>query len=196
MDNSLNIGDSRLFLIKSTKSELMRVDAQASHFLPRLDIFGLSGDLANSLCNRQTHVAKDDLYFPNEDTFIVRLSCEGDGGSGDFAMKRDPLTPVPYTLGSPLTMTLDGQNFGFYSVDLEAGKRYQFVVDQPNNPLEVDLLDDDGQFLTSQSLAFDKVLVHYFVPTRSGRHRLWLRGGTGTWHFQFELHTPPSIGGG
>ncbi len=194
--NSLNIGDSQLFVLKSTKSELMRVAAQASHFLPRLDILRLSGELANSLCDRRTHIATDDLYFPEEGTFVIRLSCEGNGGSGDFEMKRESAKPIPYLLGATQTMQLDGKNFGLYSVDLQAGKRYQLVLDQPNSYVQVDLMDDDGQFLTSQNLAFDKVRVHYFVPTRSGRHRIWLRGSQGTWHFQFDLHNPPSLGGG
>ena len=58
-----------------------------------------------------------------------------------------------------------------------------------------DLLDEDGQFLVSQGVTFDKVEVQYFVPTRSGLHRLWLRGAPGTRHFRFGLHVPPVIGG-
>ena len=196
VSQSLNIGDSKLFLMTSTTSELMRVAGQASHFQPRLEIFTLDGQLVNSLCDRQTHLAKDDLYFPDAGTFLVRLTCDGNGGSGDFQLDRKGLTPTPYALGSPQAMNLDGNNFGLYSVDLEAGKRYEFVVDNPGAYLDADLLDEDGQFLRSQNIAFDKVRVLYFVPTRSGRHRLWLRGGNGTWHFKLELNTPPLIGSG
>jgi hypothetical protein len=195
LKNSLDIGESQLFLIKSTKSELMRVKAQASHFLPRLDIFRLNGALANSLCDRRTHIATDDLYFPDEGTFVIRLSCEGNGGSGDFGLDRKSATPIAYSLGSDQAMELNGQNFGLYSADLQAGKRYELVLDHPDWPLEVDLLDEDGQFLTSQFINFDNVQVHYFVPTKSGKHRLWLRGGSGKWHFRLALHSPPSIGG-
>ena len=193
--DSLEIGDSRLFLIKLSNTELKRVQASASHFQTRLDIFTLAGDLANSLCDRTKHKSADDLYFPEEGTFIVRLSCDGHGGSGEFVMARDLLTPAPYTLGAAQVLKLDGINFGLYSVNLEAGKRYVLMTDQPGNPLRADLLDDDGQFLISQRIQFDKVEVQYFVPTRSGRHRLWLRGAPGERHFKFELHTPPSIGG-
>ncbi len=195
LKSAIEVGDTRLFLVKSTKSELMRVFAGASHFLPRLDIYRLNGDLANSLCDRKTHTAKDDLYFPEADTFVVRLTCDGHGGSGDFEMKRDSLSPAAYPLGSAQTLKLDGVNFGLYSMNLEAGKRYQLTTDEPNNFLRADLLDDDGQFLVSQRVRFDKVEVQYFVPTQSGRHRLWLRGQPGTRHFQFALHVPPSIGG-
>jgi hypothetical protein len=193
--STIEIGDSRLFLLTSTKSELMRVFAGATHFQPKLDIYRLNGDIANSFTNRRTHSAADDLYFPDADTFIVRLSCEGNGGSGEFNMKRDSLQPLAYALGSAQTMKLDGENFGLYSVNLEAGKRYQLTTDQPDNFLRTDLLDDDGQFLTSQRIRFDKVEVQYFVPTKSGRHRLWLRGAPGVRHFRFELHVPPTIGG-
>lgn len=194
--STIAIGDSRIFLIKAEKAELMRVFAGASHFQPKLDIFRLNGELANSLMDRVKHVATDDLYFPDAGTFLVRLSCDGHGGSGDFEMRRETLAAKPYQMGSVETMTLDGVNFGLYLVNLEAGKRYQLMTDQPMKPLGADLLDVDGQFLTSQRIRFDQVEVQYFVPTRSGPHRLWLRGEPGTRQLKFELHVPPTIGGG
>lgn len=193
---NIAIGESRVFLIQSTKSELMKVRITADHFQPQLDIFRMNGELANTLIDREKHIAADDLYFPNQDKFIVRVSCDGDGGSGALTMYRETLKAIIYTLGTPITMQLDGTNFGFYSVDLEAGKRYQLTTDDPANPLRADLLDEDGQFLTSSGVRFDKTEVQYFVPTRSGRHRLWLRGQVGTRKFRFEVHQPPTLGGG
>ena len=32
-----------------------------------------------------------------------------------------------------------------------------------------------------------------FTPKRSGRHRLWLRGNPGEWHFRLEPHVPPKV---
>ena len=192
---SLDIGGVRLYLIKSSKSELMRVDARANHFQPQLDIFRMNGDLANTLCDRKAHKASDDLYFPDEGTFIVRLSCDGYGGSGDYVMARDVLTPQAYAMGKTQMLKLDGQNFGLYAVNLEAGKRYELMTDQPDKSIRADLLDADGQFLVSQGLTFDKVEVQYFTPKRSGVHRLWLRGGAGERQFKFQLHTAPTIGG-
>ena len=93
-------------------------------------------------------------------------------------------------------MKLDGVNFGLYSMDLVAGKRYELMTDQPNYFLRVDLLDDDGQFLVSQTINFDSVGMQYFVPTKSGRHRLWLRGFPGVRHFKFSQHVAPTLGGG
>jgi len=194
LKSTLGIGESKLFLIQSTKSDLMRVFAGSKTFQPRLDIFRLDGELANSLSNRSTHTAGDDLYFPDAGTFVVRLTCDGFGGSGAYEMKRESLKATPYTLGSPTTMKLDGVNFGLYSVNLEKGKRYELMTDQPDNYLREDLLDEDGQFLVSQKVYFDKVDVQYFVPTRSGFHRLWLRGAPGVRHFKFQLHVPPVIG--
>ncbi|RYG43555.1 hypothetical protein EON79_16750, partial [bacterium] len=170
INERLNIGDVRLYLLKSTKSELMKVFAASPQFQTRLEIFRLNGQLANTLMDRQRHVSTDDLYFPEADTFIVRLICDGYGGSGDYTMRRTTLVAKPYTLGTVQTMTLDGSNFGLYSMDLEAGKRYQFLVDHPEQPLRLDLLDEDGQFLVSQGLTFEGVAVQYFTPTRSGRH--------------------------
>lgn len=192
---TIEVGEARLMLIKSSKSELMRVFAGATHFLPRLEIFLLSGDLANSLINRKTKVCADDLYFPDAGTYIVRFSCEGNGGSGEFEMKRDQVTASTYTLGSVGAIKFEGGKFGLFSADLIAGKRYEVVIDNAALGTRVDLLDDDGQFLVSQSLRFDNIVVHYFVPTKSGRHRLWLRGSTGERKFKLQLHVPPTIGG-
>lgn len=192
--NGLKIGDSNLYLIKSTKSELMRVHIAAGHFVPRLDIFRMNGELANSMSDRTTLTAGDDLYFPDPGQFIVRVTCDGFGGSGDLTMHRQSLTASAYALGTAETMKLDGTNFGLYSVNLQAGKRYELITDNPGNYLRADLLDEDGQFLISQAIYLGDVEVQYFVPTRSGVHRLWLRGAPGTRHFKFQLNVPPKIG--
>ena len=193
---NLDIGESRLFLLKSSKSELMRVLAEAKQFIVRLDLYELSGETDNTLENRSSRIATDDLYFPDEGTFLARISCEGNGGSGEYRMHRELLKPTDYKLGTVQTMKLDGVNFGLYSMDLVAGKRYELMTDQPNYFLRVDLLDDDGQFLVSQTINFDSVGMQYFVPTKSGRHRLWLRGFPGVRHFKFSQHVAPTLGGG
>ena len=128
-----------------------------------------------------------------DDAALARSIHDGYGGSGPFAMRRTTLVPSPYTLGAVETLKLDGTNFGLYSVNLEAGKRYQFLVDNPGQPLRVDLLDDEGEFLVSQGLNFGEVAVQYFTPKRSGRHRLWLRGNPGEWQFRLEPHVPPKV---
>lgn len=193
LKSSLEIGDARLFLIKSTKSDLMRVFAQASHFQAKVEIFRLSGSLENTLINRQTHTAGDDLYFPDADTFIIRFSCDGDGGSGDFVLKRDSLQPAPYKLGEAKLLDLNGQNFGYYDVNLEAGKRYELIYDTAQYDLRADLLDEAGEFLTSQRIGFAKVEVQYFVTKRPGRHRLWLRGTPGKRKFKLQLSADPTV---
>jgi len=190
---SLEIGDVKLFLLKSNKSELMKVNTKAEHFQPVLDIFRLNGQIANSISDRKNHTASDDLYFPDADQFIVRLTCDGYGGSGNFALKRDSVDSLGYKLGAPQVLKLDGSDYGLYAVDLKAGQRYEFVVDHPDWPVRVDLLDSDGQFLASRRMEFDGVAVEYFVPTVSGRHRLWLRSGSGTWHFKLQSNVPPKV---
>lgn len=196
MKGELKIGESKLVVVRSAQSELMRVFVGTDYFQPLLQIYRLSGELANSLSTRASRTAGDDLYFPDADTFLFRMSCSGDGGSGQFTMKRDVLQPEPYKLGTTQTIKLDETSFGLYAVDLEAGKRYELMTSDPQLGIRADLLDDDGQFLVSQSIRFDKVEVQYFVPTRSGRHRLWLRGRPGTRQFRFQQHTPPGFGAG
>lgn len=193
LNGELQIGEAKLFVVRSTQSELMRVHVGAEHFLPLLQIFRLSGEMANQLSDRTTRTAADDLYFPDADTFIFRMSCVGNGGSGKFAMKRDVLTPEPYTLGMTRSIQLDAATFGLYAVQLEAGKRYELMTSAPALGIRADLLDDDGQFLVSQRIRFDQVEVQYFVPNKSGRHRLWLRGQPGTRQFRFQQHVPPGF---
>lgn len=194
LKGSIDIGDSRLYFLHCNKSELMQVAAEASHFQLRLEIFRLSGVLANTLMKRRSHTVGDNLYFPDAGVFIVRISCDGDGGSGDFTINRDVIASTPYKLGTAQTLKLSGDDFGLYSFDLVAGKRYELLNDHSDSYLRADLLDDDGQFLVSNGVSFDKVDVQYFVPTRSGRHRLWLRGGAGSHKFQFQLNVPPALG--
>lgn len=193
--DSIEIGDSFLYTLSSTKSELMQVLAEASHFQLRMEIFRLNGELANVLIRRRSHTVGDNLYFPDAGTFLIRISCDGNGGSGDFSLKRDTIAATPYALGKADSVQLSGDDFGLYSADLVAGRRYELVTDSAGRYLRVDLLDEDGQFLTSTGVTFDKVEVQYFVPTRSGRHRLWLRGNPGTYHFRFQAHVPPSVDG-
>ncbi len=194
LNGSIDIGDAKLYLVKSTKSELMQVAASASHFQLRLEIFRLNGELANTLMKRRSHTVGDSLYFPDAGTFLVRISCDGDGGSGDFDIKRDTVSATPSVLGAEQTIKLSGEDFGLYSFDLIAGKRYELLNDRTDSYLRADLLDDDGQFLISNGVSFDKVDVQYFIPTKTGKHRLWLRGGAGTHKFRFEANVPPVLG--
>lgn len=94
-------------------------------------------------------------------------------------------------MGSTQTLKLKGDDFGLYAADLIAGKRYQLVTDRA---IRTDVLDADGEFLTTQAIGLDKVIVQYFVPKKSGRHRLWLRGGQGSYRFRLEQNVPPSLG--
>ena len=195
-EGKLSIGQSKLFVVDSTKSELMHVSASAKSFLTQIEIFRLDGGIANSLSNRQTLVAGDDLYFPDAARFVIRLSCVGDGGSGDFDMERRSLKASRYALNQVQDLKLDGANFGLYNVSLEAGKRYEFIYDLSDDRyLSTDLLDEDGQFLVSASLYFGSVVVQYFVPSKSGNHRLWLRGQPGSYKFRLSLHVPPKVDG-
>lgn len=193
----LEVGEVRLYRLRSASAELMCVAANSPTFKPRLDIFRLNGELANTLPVQAKHTAADDLYFPKEDDFLVRLSCDGYGGSGEFTLRRDTPPAVPLKLGATTALTLDGTDFSLYAVDLEAGKRYQLTTDEPEGTaLRADLLDEDGTFLRSQAIRFDKVTVQYFVPNRSGRHRLWLRGAAGVRRFRLEPSVAPTLGGG
>jgi len=186
IDQPLKIGDAPVFLYRSTAGELVRITAQAQAFLPRLEIFRLNGELANALTNRAQTTVTDDLYFPEAGAYLIRFSCVGNGGSGSFSLKRDPLLAEPYNLGKLATATIGGPSLALYSVNLEAGKRYEFIEEGPSTRVNVDLLDEGGQFLTCQTVGLSQVTIRYFVATRSGPHRLWLRGTPGKNRFVFR----------
>lgn len=191
ISSDLKIGCSEIRILRAKPSEIMKVYASAKGFVPQLQIFYPSGQLANTLSNRKNRNCADDLYFPEAGFFIVRFSCLADSGSGSFEMKRDTPSAEAFTLGSDKRFEFTGQNFGLYEVLLEAGKRYEFLADQY---VQVDLIDDEGQFLQSQRISFDGVVVDYFTPNKTGKHRLWLRSIPTTVHFKLGRNVPPKIG--
>ena len=192
---TLAIGESKLYLWRARKAELTRVRAESKTFQARLDLFDLDGNVLNTLLDRNRKVAADDLYFPNQGTYVVRLTCDGFGGSGAVTLSKGAIPSTPYTLGKVTRVALSGQNYGLYEMNLEAGKRYALTISDPSRTTRVDLLDEEGRFLTSPVVTFERVAVYYFVPERTGRHRLWLRGD-GERTFRFERFEAPTLGGG
>ncbi|MFZ4508523.1 MAG: hypothetical protein ACOYON_12585 [Fimbriimonas sp.] len=197
IERQLNIGDAPIFLFTSTKSELVRVAAVSTTFLPQLEILRLDGQPANTLFNRLSKRVGDDLYFPNADRFLIRFSCGGNGGSGQYTLTRETLGAASYKLGEPAQAVLGGQALALFEVKLEQGKRYELVVTDPFGSVQVDLLDAEGTFLPQQTVAFSRVGLRYFQPVRSGVHRLWFRRpGSATYKFILREYVEPSVDGG
>lgn len=192
ISDNLKLGETRFWILKSSKSDLMRVAATAKQFRLQFEIVRFNGQVANSLGSLTGDPIRDDLYFPNEDRFIIMLSCIGNGGSGAFQLSRKVLEPKPIGLASLQSFNLDGGNFGLYSVSLQEGKRYEVVL---NRASRVDLLDDGGRFLNAQTVHLGSVTLYYFVPERTGRHRLWLRGDAGERKFRIQETVPPKLDG-
>ncbi len=192
---NLELSDYKYYLLSSQVSELMHVGVSTTQFQPRLDIIRLNGVLANSLVKFASTSVSDDLYFPDRGTFLIRISCEGHGGRGQFTLQRDVLKAAPLVLNTAADLVLDGSNFGLFESELQAGVRYELIVDGATTPLRVDLLSQEGDFLTSQRVRFENVEVQYFTVQTAGKYRLWLRGAPGTSKFRFRPHPTPGIGG-
>ncbi len=188
----LQIGESRFYVLQSSRSELMRVLVTASHFQPRLDIFRMDGALANSLCDRLTHTAADALYFPEKERFLVRVGCDGHGGSGQFMLQRESIPATTYDLGKKISFNLAGGDFRLYAANLVAGQRYQLVS---NTDLSIEVLDDDGVSSDFQHAVFEKVEVRWFSASHAGRHRIWIRGPIGLHHLQLAPYAEPNVDG-
>jgi len=194
-DGKLEIGESRYYLLDSSKSDLKKVWTKTSAFELQLDIFRMTGDRANTMVNMKTHSPSDDLYFPEAGKFLVRISCVGNGGSGAFQLRQDSVVPTAYTPDQPTLLKLTGDNFGLYAADLKQGWRYEVLVDDKDYQCAVDLVDDEGTFLVSQNITFGATRAFYFTPVRAGRHRLWIRGPVGEHKFVLRAHKAPEIGG-
>lgn len=190
----LAIGESKFFLVKSTKSELMRIALQAKGFAPQLDIFSLTGDQLNSMSNRSNLRVADDLYYPSADTFLVRINCLGFGGSGSYTLVRSTLTGPEYKVGTVAEAVINEKRFGLFEVELEAEKWYEFRHDTTGKPMvQVDLLDSEGNFLRSTDIQLDKMNRRFFRTNVAGKHRLWIRGPFGSYPFKIVPYVGPSL---
>lgn len=192
--DKLGIAESKYYILDSSKSDLKKVWTKTSAFEMQLDIFNMQGDLANSMIDLKNHSPSDDLYFPNAGKFLVRISCVGNGGSGEFQLRQDSTLPTAYASAAPGTVKLTGENFGLYAVELKKGVRYEVVLEDQDSACSVDLLDDEGTFLSSPTIRFGAMRAFYFTPVRDGRHRLWIRGRPGDYKFVLRPHADPKIG--
>lgn len=188
---SIEIGESKFLWLTSGKSELMRVKSSAEHFEPVIDILNLNGAIENTLIDRAQHQPGDDLYFPEARSFVVRVHCDGHGGSGNYTLHRDFLTPKQLSLNTVTTANLTADGISLFAINLEGGKRYEIV--SMADASTVDLLDDDGNFQNCSSMVFDDTLVRYFTPPHGGRYRIWIRGATPAFQFRLSPHTKPTV---
>lgn len=191
LNEKLEVGECKFYELTSEPAELMKIQALANTFAPQLQIYSLNGELMNSLFNPLIREIREDLYFKEARKFLVRLTCDGYGGSGTFELRRDPIPSRAYELGRTISASVTDDTLCLFEVQLEKGRRYELVLDTKGVSTNVDLLDDAGEFLTSSHLGFGEIIVHYFTPPRSGRHRLWLRGPNGFRVFNFRAHSTP-----
>ena len=176
--HNLKIGEAKFFVLNSNPSELMSVLAKSDTFLAKLDILGKDGDLLNTLSDRKTLVAADNLYFPNQDKFYVRLSCEGYGGSGPFVMTREVYKPTPIKLSERKDVDIEVNRIALVSVELAANKTYQIILPEGFGDGIV-VLSDKGNTLGVQALNADGSIIYFLKPGEAGRYRIWIRGNVG-----------------
>ena len=192
LTGDLPIGAVRLFRLRTQAVDLMRLFAKGERFQARLDLYTPDGSPARTLMDRERHVAEGDLYTPQAQSFLVRLTCDGYGGAGTYTLRRDVAVPTPYTVGTDATFDFETRGFGLYRVELEAGKRYELAM---GGGATASLIDGEGNTLSDQSLDFDGTRYLYFVPARSGSYRLWFQGGEGAYRFTMRPFAPRGIGG-
>jgi hypothetical protein len=192
ISRKLEIGTAQVFVYEAQKAELARVALQTEGFWPIFTIYTLAGAPANRYANRATSV-RDDLWFPEAGRFLVRIGCQGDGGSGPFSLRREAIEAKPLMLGQVGSVT-DASALTVYGIDLQAGKTYSLVCPQGVVTLR-DLVDPTGTFLGRQEVLLDNMIVSYFTARVNGRHRLWFRRVQGKFDFVLRLAEAPVIGG-
>lgn len=176
--HNLKIGEAKFFVLNSNPSELMSVLAKSENFLAKLDILGKDGQLLNTLSDRKTLIAADNLYFAAADKFYVRLSCEGYGGSGAFMMTREVYKPTPIKIAERKDIEIETNRIALVSVEMVANKTFQVIVPEDFGGGIV-ILSDKGDIIGSQALNADGSTIYFVKPGEAGRYRIWLRGKVG-----------------
>ena len=192
LTGDLPIGAVRIFRLTTKPTDLMRIAAKGERFQVRVEFYEPDGSRERTLMDRQRHVAEGDLYTPKGRTFLVRLFCDGYGGAGTYTLRRDVAVPTGLKVGAVTNFDFATRGFGLFTVDLEAGKRYELATDRDASAT---LIDGEGNELSGQSLLFGGTRYRYFTPEKSGPYRLWFPNGQGALRFVFRPYAPQGIGG-
>lgn len=177
ISENLGLGDCELYDYTSLKNDMMRLRCRAEGFRLVVEIFNYRGQVLNQFVDTTTNAPGDDLYFPNADRYFFRVSCVGNGGSGTYTLRRDPISTLGIAINEKAAITLDGKSFGIYSVELEANKRYTLRAEYPGGYANFMIMSEDGQVLPVQLNQFDNLRILTFTAPKAGKYRIWVRGG-------------------
>jgi hypothetical protein len=192
VDDTLPIAESAYHPFESNQNDMMRLRAAATAFRLKLDIIDYKGVVRNSFLDEANNRPGDDLFFPNKEKFILRVSCLGNGGSGTYSLKRDAIPTIPLTVGPKSALQLDGKNFGIYQLDLPA-KRMAVQVAYRGQLPNVMLLSESGQVMNRRFYQYDDYTLSVFTIEKPGKYRLWIRGGVSEVQFKVTEFKPPTI---
>jgi hypothetical protein len=192
VDANLPIAESAYYAFESNQNDMMRLRAVATAFRLKLEIIDYKGVVRNSFLDEANNRPGDDLFFPNKEKFILRVSCLGNGGSGNYTLKRDAIPTIPLTVGPKSALQLDGKNFGIYQVELPA-KRMAVQVAYRGQLPNVMLLSESGQFMNRRFYQYDDYTLSVFAIDKPGKYRLWIRGGASEVQFKVSEFKPPTI---
>lgn len=192
ISSNLAIGDSKIYTYESTKNEMMRLRAVAEAFRLKIEIIDYLGSVRNTLLDPLNNKPGDDLFFPNKEKFIFRVSCLGNGGSGAYLVRHDPIPLIPSRMSAKTELKLDGQNFGIYELDLPA-KRVAVQIAYRGQLPNVMLLSESGQVINRRFYQFDDYTLSVFAIEKPGKYRLWIRGGASDVQFKVTEFKPPTI---
>ncbi|MEI7575839.1 MAG: hypothetical protein WCK51_03020 [Armatimonadota bacterium] len=194
VEANLAIGESQLYTYESAKNEMMRLRCTGTTFSLHIQIFDYFGRRLNHFTDEKNNTPGDDLYFPEKGKFLFRVSCVGDGGSGAYTLRRDPIGTTALILGQKANLLLDGKSFGVYEVALEAGKRYSLTSDFSSGSATFMTMFEDGVVLRPNSHQYDNIRTDILKVEKSGKYRIWVRGG-GNANVTFKItpYKPPTI---
>jgi hypothetical protein len=192
LNANLAIGDSKIYTYESTKNEMMRLRASAEAFRLKIEIIDYLGSVRNTLLDSERNKPGDDLFFPNQEKFIFRVSCLGNGGSGGYEVRHDPIPMIATKLDAKTELKLDGQNFGIYELDLtpqDVAVKLAYSGERPT----MMLMSEDGRIIGRQLHQFDNYTLGVFKVEKAGKYRLWIRGGVASVQYKVSKFKPPTI---
>ncbi len=194
IQDRLGIGHSKLYTYKSLPNEMMRLRSEGDAFRLKVDIFNYRGQIVNSFVDPINNKPGDDLYFPKSEKYLFRVSCVGNGGSGSYSIRRDPIGTESLSIGEKKLIKLDGKNFGIYELILEGGKRYSITSQTVDGFAGLMTMSEEGVVLKPNSHYYDSLQTDVIKVDKTGKYRIWVRGG-GNANVTFKItpYKPPTI---
>jgi hypothetical protein len=185
----IGLGESKFFVIGANKGDIQRIKGSADGFELNFTLNTMTGE-GSDYIDPRSHAPSAELRYTENRKYLMEVSSPQGGGSGTYTMTLEQAKPDLIELGKVFEYH-DGPAVGTYAVKLEQGVRYQIL--SPSN-LGLALLDEAGDNIPSQAVAFGNQTAIWFTPSKSGTVRLKVIAGPQGLKFRIDKHVLPGLG--